>query len=51
MSKDARAPMSSAPDEPKKVFDFNVPFLCSGFSSGRLAVHVINNQSSQNQDG
>ncbi|WP_340613886.1 hypothetical protein [Xenorhabdus thailandensis] len=51
MSKDARASMSSAPDEPKKPFDFNEPFFLSGYSSCRLAVHVINNQSSQNQMG
>ncbi|MGV7962821.1 hypothetical protein QPK13_17520 [Photorhabdus tasmaniensis] len=51
MGKNARAPMSSAPDAPKKVFGFNEPFLCLGSSSGRQAVHVINNQSSQNQMG
>ncbi|WP_340621302.1 hypothetical protein [Xenorhabdus siamensis] len=51
MGKDARATMSSAPDEPKKPFGFNEPFFLSGYSSGRLAVHVINNQSSQNQMG
>ncbi|MGV7960436.1 hypothetical protein QPK13_04740 [Photorhabdus tasmaniensis] len=51
MGKNARASMSSAPDEPKKVSGFNKPFLCLGFSSGRQAVHVINNQSSQNPMG
>ncbi|ERT11118.1 hypothetical protein O185_21155 [Photorhabdus temperata J3] len=27
MGKDARAPMSSAPDAPKKLFGFKAPFL------------------------
>ncbi|MCC8364735.1 hypothetical protein J8V57_00315 [Xenorhabdus sp. PB61.4] len=43
--------MSSAPDVPKKPPSFNEPFFVSGYSSGRLAVHVINNQSSQNWIG
>ncbi|MGL9751894.1 MAG: hypothetical protein ACR5LC_14045 [Symbiopectobacterium sp.] len=51
MGKDARSTMSSAPDEPKKPLGFGEPFFMSGFSSGRYAVHVINNQSSQNQMG
>ncbi|MDC9581595.1 hypothetical protein PSI15_18340 [Xenorhabdus sp. PR6a] len=49
MSMDTRATMSSAPDEPKNGLGFNKPLFSSGYSSGRLAVHVINNQSSQNQ--
>ncbi|WP_187655727.1 hypothetical protein [Xenorhabdus sp. PB62.4] len=49
MGKDARASMSSAPDIPKKAVGFNKPFFILGFLSGRQAVHVINNQSSQNQ--
>jgi hypothetical protein len=51
VSKDARATMSSAPDKPEKPLGFSEPFFMSGFSSGRYAVHVINNQSSQNQIG
>lgn len=51
MSKDARASMSSAPAKPEKPLGFNEPFSISGFSVGRYAVHVINNQSSQNQMG
>ncbi|MEK8098646.1 hypothetical protein WKC52_16685 [Morganella morganii] len=51
MDKDVRTSMSSAPDVPKKSHGFNEPLFLSGFSSGRQAVHVINNQSSQNQMG
>ncbi|WP_139144856.1 hypothetical protein, partial [Morganella sp. HMSC11D09] len=51
MDKDVRASMSSAPDVPKKSHGFNEPLFLSDFSSGRQAVHVINNQSSQNQMG
>ncbi|CDH34588.1 hypothetical protein XBI1_340030 [Xenorhabdus bovienii str. Intermedium] len=35
MSKDARAPMSSAPAAPKKPFGFKEPFFMLGSSSGR----------------
>ncbi|MGX8942008.1 hypothetical protein ACWWJF_18735 [Symbiopectobacterium sp. Eva_TO] len=51
MAKDARATMSFAPDIPKKAIGFIEPFSFFGFISGRQAVHVINNQSSQNQMG
>ncbi|WP_261374765.1 hypothetical protein [Yersinia aldovae] len=33
----------------KKTVGFKEPFFISGSSSGRCAVHAINNQSSQNQ--
>ncbi|MCW7550838.1 hypothetical protein OO184_23635 [Photorhabdus sp. APURE] len=49
--KNAPSSMSSAPDEPKKAIGFNEPLFGSGYSSGQLAVHVINNESSQNQMG
>ncbi|MGX8941810.1 hypothetical protein ACWWJF_17390 [Symbiopectobacterium sp. Eva_TO] len=51
MAKDARATMSFSPDIPKKAIGFIEPFSFFGFISGRQAVHVINNQSSQNQMG
>jgi hypothetical protein len=51
VGKDARASMRSAPVNPKKPLGFSEPFRLLGFSSGRFAVHVINNQSSQNQIG
>ncbi|EMH4535142.1 TPA: hypothetical protein RG728_003802 [Morganella morganii subsp. morganii] len=51
MGKNARASMSFAPDVPLKTARLREPFFLSGLSSGRQAVHVINNQSSQNQMG
>ncbi|CDH07581.1 hypothetical protein XBO1_380004 [Xenorhabdus bovienii str. oregonense] len=51
MSMDIRATMSSAPDEPKNQLGFSETFFLSGYSSGRLTIHVINNQPSQNQMG
>lgn len=39
----------SAPGEPKETVGFKKLFFTSCLSLGRCAVHVINNQSSQNQ--
>jgi hypothetical protein len=51
MGMDARASMSSAPDGALKTARLQRAIFCVSFSSGRYAVHVINNQSSQNQIG
>ncbi|OFC62943.1 hypothetical protein BBW68_07410 [Candidatus Erwinia dacicola] len=51
MDKDARATMSSASDKPKKTARLQRAIFYISFSLGRYAVHVINNQSSQNQIG
>ncbi|EIH05476.1 hypothetical protein EC50588_A0139 [Escherichia coli 5.0588] len=33
----------------KKIYGFNEPFRFTGSSTGRWAVHIINNQYPQNQ--
>ncbi|WP_196243425.1 hypothetical protein [Xenorhabdus bovienii] len=46
LGKDACALMGFVPDVPKNLFGFKEPFFMLG---SHQAVHVINNQSSQNQ--